>query len=575
VEKKLLICISSLLLFCSSELVAQASPLPLGERGTHLIERWNILGGDLKPGWSAASRPFLRDDAADYALWADSNLALQEDKKGLSWNINYLLDDQGEWYYNRTGEERLTQDPKLKWLYRERASLFHYDGEAISVRVNPVIQFELGSESGSNDFRYINTRGAELRGVIDQKVGFYVSATDNQGRFPQTVHDYSRERFQIMPGEGRAKSIRSDTLFFGEGGLDFFAVRGGISFPVTKHIHVRFAQDKNFIGNGYRSLILSDVGKDYLFLDIRTRVWKFEYRNLFAELADYRQVNIADDPIQKKYMALHRLSLQIGRQAEIGLFENIIFSPQDSTGRNGFELQYLNPMIFYRAVEFNLGSADNVSLGLDFRVDLFKSLRLYGQFILDEFNLSKFREGDGWWANKFGLQGGLHYINVAGIRNLDLQTEFNIVRPYTYSHFELGSNYTHFSQALAHPLGANFREGLAILRYQPIGTLDLSLRYIMASKGLDSDSLSYGGDIFRDNDERISEFGNVITQGDLQKLHILGFTASWQFFHDMFLDFHYILRREEVETAISVGAENRNYVGLGVRVNIADRRWDF
>ena len=52
----------------------------------------------------------------------------------------------------------------------------------------------------------------------------------------------------------------------------------------TKYIDVAFGYDKNFIGNGYRSLFLSDFGNNNLFLKLNTRIWKFNYQNLFMEL---------------------------------------------------------------------------------------------------------------------------------------------------------------------------------------------------------------------------------------------------------------------------------------------------
>ena len=65
---------------------------------------------------------------------------------------------------------------------------------------------------------------------------------------------------------------------------DYFDARGYITFNATKYIDIQFGYDKNFIGNGYRSLFLSDCGNSYLFLKLNTRIWKFNYQNLFMEL---------------------------------------------------------------------------------------------------------------------------------------------------------------------------------------------------------------------------------------------------------------------------------------------------
>ena len=47
-------------------------------------------------------------------------------------------------------------------------------------------------------------------------------------------------------------------------GYDYFDARGYFTFNVTKYIDVAFGYDKNFIGNGYRSLFLSDFGNSNL-----------------------------------------------------------------------------------------------------------------------------------------------------------------------------------------------------------------------------------------------------------------------------------------------------------------------
>ncbi len=564
-------CIWLLLFFAGAPIKSQSVYLPSGHWSEHLVDRLEIRSGNLNGQLHTANKPYRSEDVVRYAVYADSLGRL--DSRADAFNFEYLYRDQAE--YAEDLDTVLTgpsKKPFLRIFYREPASFLQVDEPAFDVRINPVLNLEVGKETGLEDFRYLNTRGAELRGRIDRKVAFYLYASENQGRFMQYVQDRWRSQNQVMPGEGRGKPINDDTLFFGGGGIDFFSVRGYIEFPVTRHIDVQFGQDKNFIGDGYRSLVLSDEGKDYLFLKLKTRVWKLEYQNIFAELADYREENIKDSPIRKKFLAFHRLGLNIGKSANIGLFESVVFGPVDSTGRTGFDFYYLNPIIFYRAVEFNLGSLDNVMIGADWKYNFLKSGQFYGQFLLDEFNFSKIREGNGWWANKIGMQAGLKYIDAFGLSNLDLQGEFNTVSPYTYGHFEPISSYSHFAQPLAHPLGANFREGIAIVRYQPIGRLSLSGRLIAARYGLDTAGSNWGGNIFLDNDDFEQEFGNSIGQGVKTDLLLIDLTASWQLFHDFFVDLRLIRRHEENSLT---GAEASTFFSGGIRWNAVSRDFGF
>ena len=169
-----------------------------------------------------------------------------------------------------------------------------------------------------------------------------------------------------------------------------------------------------------------------------------------------------DRLIGKKYAVIHHLDVNIAKWLNVGLFESIVFGRKDH-----FDFSYLNPVIFYRSIEQQNGSDDNALAGMDLKANVAKRFQFYGQLLLDEFKLSEIKNNRGWWANKFGMQMGVKYIDALGIKNLDLQLEHNRVRPFTYSHRDSVANYTHYNQPLAHPLMENFKEVIAILRYQP------------------------------------------------------------------------------------------------------------
>ena len=141
--------------------------------------------------------------------------------------------------------------------------------------INPVIQFKYMKESDNEKTLFLNSRGVNIRGRIANKIGFAAS-TDNQERDPFYVQEWE-DKFQSVPGAGYYKSFKGT-------GFDYFDARGYFTFNVTKYIDVAFGYDRNFIGNGYRSLFLSDFGNSNLFLKLNTRIWKINYQNLFMEL---------------------------------------------------------------------------------------------------------------------------------------------------------------------------------------------------------------------------------------------------------------------------------------------------
>ncbi|MCB9204567.1 MAG: hypothetical protein H6603_06270, partial [Flavobacteriales bacterium] len=297
----------------------------------------------------------------------------------------------------------------------------------------------------------------------------------------------------------------------------FFDPSGYISYTPTERFNVQAGYDKLFFGNGYRSLFLSDNADQYMFLKLDTKVWRLRYVNVFARFQDMRP-----GAYRNKLGTFHYLSLNIAKRFTLGFFESIIWQGADSTGVRGFEFNYINPIIFYRPVEFSVNSPDNVVLGFDFRYRIGKNNHLYGQLILDEFLLGEVFKGitaggdttvqKGFWGNKQGFQVGIKGWNLFWIKNLYYQFEFNWVRPFTYTHVTIEQNYGHNNQPLAHPYGANFMESVNVLRYRKNNWL-FEGKFLYANYGLDTNSVSYGGDIYKSYLLRDGEYGHEMIQG--------------------------------------------------------------
>jgi hypothetical protein len=164
-----------------------------------------------------------------------------------------------------------------------------------------------------------------------------------------------------------------------------------------------------------------------------------------------------------------------------------------------------------------VGSPDNAFMGLNISAKVLKHLKLYGQVALDEFYFKEIRAHRGWWANKQGWQLGAKYINALHVKGLTLQAEYNQVRPYTYSHGSPQQNYASYGQALAHPLGANFKEFLGFISYRT-GRWMLSVQGMYAIVGRDTNNVNMGSNIFLSYTTRPYDYGHKTTQGDKFKL---------------------------------------------------------
>jgi hypothetical protein len=551
-------------------ILAQSTFIGTNEAYQHIVERYEIKRGKFAEGLFTTLKPYSRQgiaQVADSVLLKEKSLSVAD-----VFNLHYLLNDNAEWADSLTHKSR---KPILKHFYRHKADLYDLDNEDVNLHINPILYVGAGrenniSEAADNGINTLNTRGVEVRGILGKRIGFYSMFTENQMNYPW----YVRQRTALtnaVPNEGFWKTLDAAGAAKSKE-VDFLTARGYITFNAIKQISVQFGHDRHFWGNGHRSLMLSDFSAPYFFLKINTKIGRFNYTNLFTQMT--ADVLAANQEFPKKYATFHHLSINLAKNFNIGFFEGVIFSRHDSLARNNqFELGYLNPIIFYRFLEQQFGTIDNAMLGLDFKWNIKKSVQLYGQIMLDEFVLGEIRSGKGWWSNKQSLQIGGKYIDVAGIKNLDLQAEVNYVRPFMYGHESLYTNYAHFRQPLAHPLGANFTEFIGIVRYQPIPRLQLTAKLIYANKGEDKDDKNYGGNILLPSGSRIQDYGNNTGQGAVTKIMFADFVASYQLKHNLFIDFKQTIRQADSEVA----ALNYNNIVsfLAIRLNMAQRNYDF
>jgi hypothetical protein len=542
-------------------LFSQTTWLPPGDKANFFLERLEILRRTDSALNFSKVRPYSRQGMVvslePYSLSGEKALSRVD-----AYNLRGVYYNNQEWLPDSMRKDYTSRKPLGRTFFRTPSNLFEVHQRDLDLVINPVLQFSVSKESGSDESLFLNTRGVYIRGKLANRIGFYSYITDNQERTPSYVRNWVTER-RAVPNHGLYKG-------FGSTGYDYFEARGYITFNATRYINVGFGYDRNFIGNGVRSLLLSDFGANALFLKFNTRIWKFNYQNLFMEL------HTATPPagtqlIPRKYAALHHLDLSVTRWLNIGLFEGVVF------GRtNRFDFSYLNPVIFYRSVELNNGSFDNSIIGLDLKANLPQGVQLYGQLMLDEFLLSEVRRNRGWWANKWGLQLGAKYIDAFGVSNLDLQLEHNRVRPFAYSHYDSAANYTHYNQPLAHPLMAGFRETIGIIRYQPAPRWLAVARLAWWKQGRDSTSRNFGSNIFLPNREpfRQGDYGYTIGSGWATDVLFGSLLLSYELRENLFLEGHALFRRQKTTTA-PLTDQRVSVVSVGIRWNVQRRDFDF
>jgi hypothetical protein len=372
---------------------------------------------------------------------------------------------------------------------------------------------------------------------------------------PDYIREYA-DSMRVLPGVGFNMADSGSTPWS-------LLTFGHIQWQAGKYFNLELGKGKHFWGDGHRSLILSDVAPAYPYLRLTTKIWKIKYTNLWAMMKD---ISAGQDlaNARKKFVALHSLSWDVSKWLNVSAFEMVVWQDRDTLSNRTLDLNYLNPVIFYRPVEFAQGSADNVLLGAGFKAKVSKTVQLYGQLVLDEFVLNRLKIRTGWWANKFGAQWGFRLFNVF-TPGLHMRSEWNLVRPFTYTHGSPVQSWGHLGQPLAHPFGANFYEWVNTVSYQ-YKKYHFTYEFIWAAYGRDRDGQNLGGNIFRSYRSPFKQYNNEMLQGLKSTFHFSRLEVSRVISPIMNIEayFSHTWRFEKNE----FGLDNEHFVQLGVRIPV-------
>ncbi|MCB0756346.1 MAG: hypothetical protein KDB98_12175 [Flavobacteriales bacterium] len=399
-----------------------------------------------------------------------------------------------------------------------RVSLLRVDSAKYQFYVDPVFNLEIGMDAVTKQRLTVNTKGITFRGSIGKTVSFRTSFWENQATYLPYMNAWIDQN-QVVPGEGRIKDFQFDNAlyrFLGVTvkGYDFSIASGHVSYSPIKAVNFQLGHEKFFIGEGYRSMLLSDAGYNYPYLKVSTKLWNFQYDFIFTQLQDPRLFTTFESGFKKKWTTFHYLSVNVGKSLQLGLFEGVIFK-SDSMGNGNFNWNYFNPITLFRSVQYAYDhSGNNALVGINAKYIPWNGAVFYGQLAIDELDFTKLSQG-GNINQRLGWQLGFKVYSPFKIKNLFARLEYNGALPYTYAHESSLQSYTHYNQPLAHPLGANFHEFVGELVYR-WRDLRFSYRLSYASVGRDSVGVNYGNDVYLpDTDTYLGpdSYGNKLGQG--------------------------------------------------------------
>lgn len=483
------------------------------------------------------------------------------------------------------------QDPdkgKSRWwiirkLKQESAVVVRDTADKFYMTVDPLFNFEYGKDVADTigERLYKNTRGFLVRGHIGDKFAFETSFYENQATYPRYIDSYiiatddlfpqtANYQYNVVPGQGRSKPFRKF-------GYDYAMASGYISYSPNKMFNFQVGHGKHFVGDGYRSLLLSDNAFNYPYARITTTWRNIQYTNLYTSFMNLTNGG-AKTParverlFQKKTGSFQMLSVNLFKRVQIGIFQGMIWEAADTMNQQHLSFNTFNPVIGVNTAVYGLHDKNNILWGSTLKLKITKSISLYGQYMLDDV----FKKEDGGDVRKkFGYQIGLKYFDVFRLKNLNLQFEYNSVRPYSYAAEDPEQSYTHYNQALAHPLGANFSEMVGFINYR-FKDFFIELKANYAEKGVDTLNRNFGGNIF----DPSGSFPIAQKLEEVKMYQGLKTTIMYQDAHIGYMvnpatNFNVILGISNRIESTYKATINTRYVYISIRTSLSNFYYDF
>ena len=188
--------------------LAQSNYAPLNEDYYQRIDRYEIKTGRVYPQIFTGVKPYKRSDIIAFtdSIRAGGFMVSKSDL----FNYEYLQNDSWEWGLSASSNSKR---PILKHFYKKKSDFYHIRVPAFDLHINPVLYVGGGNDSRRDENLFINTRGIEVRGMIDDKVGFYTYLTDNQAIVPSYVLDQMRLH-PVVPHEGFWKNYKEGSVLY-------------------------------------------------------------------------------------------------------------------------------------------------------------------------------------------------------------------------------------------------------------------------------------------------------------------------------------------------------------------------
>jgi hypothetical protein len=336
--------------------------------------------------------------------------------------------------------------------------LIKVNGEDFKLEISPLCHFSLGNDflDSNNQSLYQNSRGLIVLGDITPRFSFSAAFYENQARFSSYESSYMSAHGEIYPTVNNQYNVQNAvvpgaarTKPFKNGGFDYGYAIGNFVFQASKNITLMAGNNQQFIGAGYRSLLLSDnaVGSPYIRVDYQLLPrWSFNYlRSRLLNLVRKPNYTTVEGYYQPKGLAVNYISFVATSRLTISLFDGAIWAKGDSLKTSALHPLYYSPVPFLAHLVSD-STAYAIS-GLNFNWLINSNIRLYGQAAFAR-----------WKKIETAFQLGCRSYELFDLEALFMQLEYNQVSSHMYQAPAQFLSYSQYNLPLAHTKGNGFRE---------------------------------------------------------------------------------------------------------------------
>lgn len=394
-------------------------------------------------------------------------------------NLHYINRDSSKQYYEI-----------FDWLFKKH--WLEVKNKQGHIHISPLVDGTFGKETIDTTHSTLlrNTRGVFVEGQLLDKFSFSFMLAENQAQFMQYETLYlnaAGEKYvqsggylttnAVVPGAARTKPFK-------ENGYDYAYSIGSIRYAARKNVSFEAGNNGHFIGNGYRSLLLSDHSTATPYLKINWEIsprWSYHFiakrnKNLYRKPV-YQTVEGA---YENKFFSVAYLNFKATKNFTLSLFSAGNNLRGDSLVKHPIQTQMWVPLPLVNTDLFQQSNSTlNGIAGLNLDLALTKK-RIYGQLVVDKIKAT----------HLFAGQVGIHLFDVWKIPAFHVQWEVNYVPQSFYSSENPKLAYSHYQLPSAHPRGNNFVEGLLRMDYEYKRFFIQTATFLQQNQGIGLESFS-------------------------------------------------------------------------------------